>query len=284
MSALIQQSEEWLEMRRTRLGASDAPIVMEVSPWSTPYQLWQQKLNLVPAKPKNKAMLHGIKKEDEARTLFIIETGIPVKDEVVFHRHNSWMMASLDGISADRKTIVEIKCAGETDHNTASLGQVPEKYYPQLQHQLEVCDLDMAYYFSYRAPDDTVLLKVYRDEKYIKRMIQLEEEFWECVTSFVAPKMSEKDYQIMDNDIWMQTAEEWRNVSRDLTQLEKREKELRESLLSQCAKKSAIGGGLRVSQVFRKGNIEYSKIPQLEGVDLDKYRKETIETWRFTHA
>jgi len=34
--------------------------------------------------------------------------------------------------------------------------------------------------------------------------------------------------------------------------------------------------------VKRKGNVDYSQIPELQGVDLDAYRgKETI-TWRIT--
>ncbi len=46
MSALIQHSNEWLELRKNKIGASDAPIIMKVSPWKTPYRLWEEKLGL----------------------------------------------------------------------------------------------------------------------------------------------------------------------------------------------------------------------------------------------
>ena len=42
----------------------------------------------------------------------------------------NWMIASLDGIDIDNKTLVEIKCPGEIDHSCAMDGQVPEKYPP----------------------------------------------------------------------------------------------------------------------------------------------------------
>ena len=40
---LTQNTPEWLEFRRKKIGASDAPIILEVSTWKTPYQLWLVK-------------------------------------------------------------------------------------------------------------------------------------------------------------------------------------------------------------------------------------------------
>ena len=52
------------------------------------------------------------------------------------------MRASLDGISMDQE-ILEIKCPYkpnrlDSDHQKTKEGKIPEKYWPQLQHQLEV--------------------------------------------------------------------------------------------------------------------------------------------------
>lgn len=40
---LKQNSADWTEWRKSGLGASDAPIIMEKSPWSTPYKLYLEK-------------------------------------------------------------------------------------------------------------------------------------------------------------------------------------------------------------------------------------------------
>ncbi len=42
-SQLIQNTPEWHAFRRKRIGASDAPVIMGISPWKTPYQLWIEK-------------------------------------------------------------------------------------------------------------------------------------------------------------------------------------------------------------------------------------------------
>jgi hypothetical protein len=39
---LVQSSAEWHEHRRKHRNASETPIVLGVSPWRTPYQLWPQ--------------------------------------------------------------------------------------------------------------------------------------------------------------------------------------------------------------------------------------------------
>ena len=41
---LVQGSAEWHEHRRNHRNASETPAVLGVSPWMTPYQLWQIKL------------------------------------------------------------------------------------------------------------------------------------------------------------------------------------------------------------------------------------------------
>ena len=38
-----QQSPEWFEWRKTGITASDMPIIMGVSPYKTPWQLWAEK-------------------------------------------------------------------------------------------------------------------------------------------------------------------------------------------------------------------------------------------------
>ena len=38
-----QKSEEWLDWRKKGIGSSDAPIIMGVSPWKTPFELWEEK-------------------------------------------------------------------------------------------------------------------------------------------------------------------------------------------------------------------------------------------------
>lgn len=51
--------EEWLEQRKTKVGASSAGTIMGVSPFMTKYQLWAQMKGLIPPPEESDAMFNG---------------------------------------------------------------------------------------------------------------------------------------------------------------------------------------------------------------------------------
>ena len=61
--------------------------------------------------------------------------------------------------------------------------------------------------------------------------------------------------------------------------LEKERSGLKEALIADASGRSCRGGGVSISRSFPKGRIDYGSIPELDGVDLDKYRKEAKEQW-----
>lgn len=278
MSALTQNSIEWLEFRKTKVGASDAPIIMEISPWKTPYQLWEEKLGIRETFTTG-AMQRGTNMEEEARQAFEQETGIAMFPMVKIHPENDWMIASLDGIDIEEKHIVEIKCPGKEDHFTAVNNMVPDKYYPQLQHQLAVTYLEKAYYFSYTR-SGTALVVVERDDKFISKMIKKEKEFYDCMMEFVPPKLIDRDFIQRDDLEWQEISSLYLDVQNQLKFLEEQEKLMKDRLISLAGRSNARGSGIKLSKVVRKGAVDYQMVPELKGINLEKYRKPAIETWR----
>jgi putative phage-type endonuclease len=279
MPELAQNTEEWLKMRKDKIGSSDAPIIMGISPWRTPYQLWQEKLSLTESQIQNKAMSRGHQLEPKALSLVEQLTGLLLSPMIKFHTQHSWMMASLDAIDVEQKHIVEIKSPGQKDHQIAVSGQVPEKYFPQLQHQIEVCGVEFAFYFSFDG-EDGILLKVYRDDKYIKNLISKEEQFYEYMQELVSPPLTQKDYQEINSSHWNSVTDEWKSISSQISRLEEREKTLRETIISMCQDKNSKGNGINVSKSLRRGLVDYKKIPEISHVNLDFYRKEPIICWK----
>src|ERR1700690_2844696 len=98
MSALVQGTKEWLDFRKDKVGASDAPVIMGVSPWSTPLKLWEEKMGLRQPRKPTKSMEEGINNEEKARQMFEKETGIYVLPNVFVHPSLGWLMASFDGM------------------------------------------------------------------------------------------------------------------------------------------------------------------------------------------
>lgn len=274
MNNYVQGSAEWLAMRKDKIMASDAPVIDGVSPYATPYKLWEQKLGLATIEPQSFAMRRGLALEDQARQELEKKTGLFFLPQVVFHKEIKWMGCSLDGIDPEGRHIAEIKCPNKEDHSIALSGRVPEKYIPQLQHQMEVCQVDMSYYFSFDGKEG-VLVIIYRDDNYIKKLIKKEENFWECLQSLEPPELIERDFIVKTDQSWCEAASEWNLISRQLKELEAKEKAAKESLVAMSSNQNCIGAGVKLSRVLRKGNVDYSAIPELKSLDLENYRKKS---------
>lgn len=276
-----QNTAEWLEMRKSKVGASDAPIIMGDSPWKTAFQLWEEKLGLRPLPQINEAMRRGHELEPIARQAYNDYTGNLAEAEVVFHPERKWMMASLDGLSLDRSIVLEIKCPGNQDHELAKQGKIPEKYYAQLQHQLATIGVNLLHYFSYKDGDFS-LVEVERDEKYIQKLYAKEGEFWTKLQNFDAPELSDRDYVERSDNAWLDSAREWATVNAQLAELKMKEKLCREQLIGLSGDMNCQGAGIKVRKVVRKGTVDYKAIPELSGIDLEKYRKSPVESWRLS--
>lgn len=188
----IQGTPEWLEYRRTRIGASDAPVIMGLSPYATPYELWMQKISGIEVEV-NQFMQRGKDLEKIALKKYMEMTGISYMDSpVIENKDYPWQCASLDGMTKERDLFVEIKCPGEKNHEKALRGEIPKNYFIQMQHQLLVTGLDLAHYFSFDGIYG-IILDVKRDEELLSDVFERELRFWDCLKNHVPPEMLPKD-------------------------------------------------------------------------------------------
>jgi putative phage-type endonuclease len=274
---LKQNTEEWEQFRKGKIGASDAPIITGVSPWKTPYQLWLEKTGQS-TNTQNQAMKRGHTVEETARQAFEKSMGLVVFPRVVQSLEYDWMIASLDGIDLNGKILVEIKCAGKEDHTEAKQGKIPLKYYPQLQHQLATTGLEMGYYYSFDGAEG-VVLEITRDSKYIKDLIEAEQQFVENIKTQTAPPLSSKDYRYRDDIAWSELSQRWVQKKEHLEALTQEEKILRDELIEMANHQNSYGGGVRLTVASRKGAVDYRSIPCLREVDLENYRKPSFKVW-----
>lgn len=279
-----QNTKEWLQMRKNFVCGSDAPIIMEVSPFKrsdglrkTPYVLWMEKLDLLPIETETSAMRYGKEMEEPARHFYEEKVGDLFSPKVCFHKDINYLMASLDGISIDGKKIVEIKNANAEDHSLAKAKKIPAKYYPQLQHQLACTGLDGMHYFSFHK-EEGVIVEVDRDDNYLEEMYAKEKEFWDCVTNFKAPALTDNDYRERDKK-WYIHANKLLEIKEKRKALEKEENEAEDLLRSMSGGQSSFFNDVRYTCGIRKGNVNYRQIPELKEVDLEKYRKPNSITW-----
>jgi len=190
-----QGSTEWLAWRKTKITASDAPIIMDLSPYRTAYELWCEKLDLIEPQKSNPYMQRGLDLEESAREEFENQTGIYTIPRVINHKKLDWFGASLDGMDLAEENIVEIKCNGPKIHSTVLMGNLPDHHYCQVQHQIEAAGLNYSYYFSYDGLKGFEI-KIKRNQEFIDKMIEKEFEFWNCIRDFIPPKKTKRQKDI----------------------------------------------------------------------------------------
>lgn len=282
MTALLENREEWLKLRKNYLGASDAPVVFGVSPWKTPFQLWQEKLGMRVDEADNAGTDYGRTNEEPARIAYEKYTGNLMLPQMVFHPTKKFMMATLDGLSPNGDIAVEIKCPKESDHELAKAGKVPEHYIPQLQHQLACLNINQLHYFSYR-DGEGVIVEVEKDNAYINTLYAEEGRFWQQVLDLEPPELTNRDYESFElSEEWKDAATQWAVVSKQLKAIEEKEKQYRNLLIKMAGENSAFGHGVKLTKIVRKGNVDYKAIPELKGINLDPYRKDPVESWRLS--
>lgn len=204
--------KDWLAWRQKGIGSSDAPIICNISPYSTPRKLWETKLGLCEDGPSNWATRRGQALEPQARAHYEFITGREMPLVLIQHPQYSWLRASLDGF--DGEHILEIKCLGRDSHELAVSGRIPDQYYPQVQHQMLVTGKDKVDYFSWHA-EHGVIITVDRDDVFLSDYFERAVEFWVKVQTKKAPDLIEKDFKAVKKKELRLALEEWERAGKD---------------------------------------------------------------------
>ncbi len=278
---LEQGSQAWLDFRKNMIGASDAPIIMGESPNATPYQLWQRKNGFIPEVKENEAMRRGKELEPIARGKAESILGYNFVPCVAVSEDNPWMIASYDGLDLEKNVIIEIKCPGQEDHQCALHGKVPKKYQAQLLHQMIVAKVESIIYFSFYH-DTYKIVEFDMHEPDAQILIKKEKEFWDGLQNLDPPQLTQRDYNHRTDLAWDLLTDEWKELCEQIEYLESIKAKTREMIIDISQNKNCMGNGVKVQKIIRKGGVDYSTVPELIGVDLEKHRKPPIESWRIS--
>jgi putative phage-type endonuclease len=272
-----QGSKEWLNLRKTKITATDAAVIMGLNPWQTPYGLWMQKMGLSPPNEETEAMNEGKRLEPIALAKWNSSNKYPYSPGVFINDEREWQMASLDGVN-ELGALVEIKCSAKS-LEMAKDGIIPDYYKAQMQHQMSVCNMPrMNYYVYYN--DEAYGHIVERDEAFISDMLKKEEEFYKLMQIGEPPPMTAKDYIERDDEKWNVCAQGYLEVLESIKFLEDQKEYWRSQLIKLSDDKSCKGSGISVFKGIKKGVIDYKGIPELQSINLENYRKPSTEYWR----
>ena len=273
---LKQNTPEWEEFRRTHIGASDAATICGINPYKNPYKLWKEKVCGEKGFTTD-AMKRGSLLEHQARNVAMDSFGIQLLPTCGLHPSIDYMMASFDGYNEKERCILEIKCPGESVFDNCANGKIPPSYIYQVQHQLEVAGFDEGYLFIYDEECAPITHKVDRNPDLIAEILEKEKDFWVRMINFEAP---EDAHILREDPIWEQAALSFLQAKEAFELADAALKMSRDRLIACADNRSTKGLGVCATKVITKGGVDYKNIPELDGIDVEKYRKSARESWR----
>jgi hypothetical protein len=185
-----------------------------------------------------------------------------------------------DGYSAELNIILEVKAMGKEAHEAARRHEIPKHYMQQVQWNLMRTKASHALFVSARPEDDDPLAVVQ-----VSHDLVMQEGLLAAARSFKALIETEQPPELVDGDYVKVSDPDLEAFMQDYAELSAKADELKEQITSRMGDLPGIvGGGLKVTRYTRAGSVQYKKIPELQGVDLEKYRAAPVAAVRFTVA
>lgn len=172
---------QWLQLRKSGIGGSDASVILGFNRWKSAFQLYIEKTSDVVEELDNEFIYWGNVLEDIVAQEFAKRTGKKVRrvNRMLWHPNHHFMSANLDRVVVGEKAILECKTTSIFNRDAWEGNEIPAAYICQLQHYLAVTGYEKAYIAVLIGGNQFVWKEVERDDEFIKLMIQREQDFWE---------------------------------------------------------------------------------------------------------
>ena len=268
---LVQGTQEWHDHRTKSRNASETPAVLGVSPWQTPYQLWLLKTGRAEQKV-TPAMTRGTDLEPAARAAYEIQTGNIMEPLVMIDGEYS---ASLDGVTLAGDLVLEIKCPFKGRDSelwkAVQLGQVPDYYGWQIEHQFLVSGAKLAHLWVFDGTEGILLEVAARPERW-PEIRSAWDKFVQFLESDTPPPLTEGDTRVREDQEWREAAARYLTAKEQCEVSATNLEQAKAALVALASHPSESGCGVSVAQFWKRGSVDYKKVPALTGMDLEKSR------------
>ena len=263
---LEQNSQEWLDARKQYRTASEAAIVLGISPFTS-----VDNFKLIKAGVKQQyyssAMQQGHDMEERVRLLANRHFKRDFKDECWV---NGDYMASLDGIDGD--TLVELKVSDRTYRDLKD-GITPDYYYAQVQQQLFCSPAEVGYIVAYSPKADEIAISDRIELDYA--VMDKIGAAWEAFDAMPVPEIAD-----MSNDgAVMELFKEYARLKSEADRIKDDMDRVKQDLIAHANDHSVTAGDYKLTKGKPRVTYDYKKAASKAGVDLEQYRKESEGAW-----
>lgn len=285
-----QRSPEWFKARSGKLTGSQVGAALGLNPYKKPSDLMREMVRshhgLESEFISNVATEWGTANEQSATNQFeMFHSSVPVV-ETGFHVHpeHDWLGASPDGLLGD-KGLIEIKCPyGQRKNEVPTFKPLAEQAHYQAQVQIEMFCTGREFCEFYQwAPNGDMLETEHSSDQWIFENLPKLQAFYD---SFLIEREMPNAARYLEAEHLEQTDQtitdlvtRFSSISDQIKALDTEKKDLLAEIVERCGERQSEINGHKLTKIERKGSIDYKKVPELKGVDLEQYRKNSSEYW-----
>ena len=189
ISTIGMSREDWLAERRKSLGGSDVAGILGMNEYSSPYEVYADKLGLLPEKEDNEAMRLGRDLEDYVAARFTEKTGKKVRRENAIIRNPDYpyLHANVDRVVVGENAVLECKTVSALNLKNYKNGEYPSRFYAQCCEYMLVCGFTKAYLAVLVLGKEFLVFEIERDEEELAALNGACKDFWKYVESQTPP-------------------------------------------------------------------------------------------------
>lgn len=173
--------EEWLRLRKTGIGGSDAGAICGLNPYVSPMGVFYEKTRKEVETYDNESMRQGRDLEEYVARRFMEETGLKVRRSNAMYQSEEYpfMLANVDRLISGENMGLECKTASAYNSDKWTGDSVPAHYEIQCHHYMAVTGAESWYLAVLIMGREFKYKMIDRDEELIQNLITIEREFWE---------------------------------------------------------------------------------------------------------
>ncbi len=173
--------EEWLKLRKTGIGGSDAGSICGMNPYSNAMKVFHDKTSdTIEEQQDNEAIRQGHDLEEYVAQRFMEETGLKVRRSNFMYRNLEYpfMIADVDRLVIGEDAGLECKTANAYNADKWKDGEIPLHYIMQCYHYMAVTGKRVWYIAAVILGREFTYRRLEWDDALISQMTAAEQYFW----------------------------------------------------------------------------------------------------------